>query len=206
MEPNRLRDESKPNVTHASRQSAESKGGRRPVVAQTDLEDHNAPGLWYPGSWQGSGAPWLEHTPDGPPASGDSLAKSHELEPAKDGGPSYWVDEEPKAPRAVGANGRRDALIGGSILGVALAGLGIVSIVTAPDYGIESLRSPFGIVLLVLAVILGVSAVAGGRRARYSAGVVSVALGGLLITGYGLPLQASAAPFFVSAYLLLRSN
>jgi hypothetical protein len=101
----------------------------------------------------------------------------------------------------------QDAIVGGSILGATVALLGFLAIATGPEAGIESVRSYVGWILLGLALALVASAVRGGHRDRYSSGgVVSVAFGGLLVLGYGLPLAILAVPLFVAAYLLLRSS
>ena len=123
------------------------------------------------------------------------------------------------------ANGHRDALIGGlilAVLGVAVAGFGFWALVTAEDLNADPTNAErsglgyfFGQVSLVLAVILVVLVALAARRgpiARVLAGVVGVGCGGLVILGGGfhdLPLTVFAivlaTPFFVSAFLLLRS-
>jgi cell division protein FtsW (lipid II flippase) len=124
---------------------------------------------------------------------------------------------QPEAPRVVGANPQRqrDALVGGLILAVAVAGLGLVAIITAAqDVAADPAnsetsagRSIIGWVLVGLALALllfSVSMGDGERRTRYSLAVVSIAFGGSLVL-FGLPIAILATPFFVSAYLLLRS-
>lgn len=110
------------------------------------------------------------------------------------------------------ASGRRDAQIGGVIFvlgGLAVAGHGVWWIVTAADAGSgepAAFRELSGWVTVGLAVIIalfGVLAAGGGRRARYSAGVVGIAMSVLIIGG--LPTSIVAIPFIVSTYFLLRS-
>jgi hypothetical protein len=119
--------------------------------------------------------------------------------------PSYR--EKPAMSRV---NGNRDALVGGLIFAVlgslSVAAHGAWWILTAAEGNPPAYRELFGWVTIGWAVILaifGVWAARGGRRARYSAGIVGIAMSTLIIGG--LPTSIVAIPFIVSVYLLLRS-
>lgn len=177
MEPNRLRDDSPANVTR--RDSPPAAG--------------------------------LRHGQPEPPP---NFTRRHSP-------PAAGLGDGVEALRVMDASGHRDALIGGLILvvlGVAVSGLGIWAFLFAEDLKADptnSERSGLGYVfgwlflgLAVILVMLGASAARGGSIARKLAGIVGAGCGGLIVLS-GLPLLAGAvllaAPFFVSAYLLLRS-
>ena len=56
VEPNRLRDQSTPNVAHPDDQAKGPSSGERLAVDPPDWRDETVPGMWYPGSTK---AEWL---------------------------------------------------------------------------------------------------------------------------------------------------
>jgi hypothetical protein len=220
VEPNRLRDESPANVSGVDQQLTKPADGEPEaprglakkllrLVWNPAWRRKYPPGLWYPGT-RFYPRYWPRRDASASPSrvGGDSRSSSV---------------SQPEAPRVVGANPQRhrDALIGGlilAVLGVAVAGFGIWAFVLAEDLKADPTnaeRSGLGYVfgwlflgLGVIFVMLGAWAARGGPIARKLAGIVGAGCGGLIILS-GLPLLAGAvllaAPFFVSAYLLLRS-
>jgi hypothetical protein len=114
-------------------------------------------------------------------------------------------------------------MIGGLIvviLGIAVAGLGLLDIAMAEGYEAEtgatelaalgSLAGWLKVGVAVILVVLGMLGARGGRKARITASVVALGLGGLTLLGWLEPPTTVfaivfATTFFVSAYLLLRS-
>lgn len=118
---------------------------------------------------------------------------------------------------------RLDARIGGLILvvvGIAIAGLGVLDIDSAGGYDPEageaelaalaSLAGWLKVGVAVILVALGTLAARGGRIARFAAAVGALGFGAVAVLGWLEPPTTvfaivGATAFFVAAYLLLRS-